>query len=69
MGRKQRQRILGRMFLHLLSPDRTNRRSPLLIGEINRVLLIEGVDFFVQFARLGGKLVDFAPETTKTTFK
>lgn len=35
--------------------------SPLLIGEVDRVLLVVVVNLFVQFAGLCGQLIDLTP--------
>ena len=50
-----------------VSINQQNEHSPLLIGEIDRVLLVVVVNLFVQFAGLSGQLVDLTPKSTTTT--
>lgn len=42
---------------------KTKQHSPLLIGEIDRVLLVVVFNLFVQFARLCGQLSDLTPNS------
>lgn len=47
---------------------RQKHHSPLLIGEIDRVLLVVVFNLFVQFACLCGQLSDLTPKDSNTVF-